>query len=74
MGMTKATDECLTKVKEDEPIFVLRAQDELAPRIVQEWAYLAARAGTPKKKVVEAFHLAEAMMEWQQRNPSKIPD
>lgn len=29
---------CLTSAKDDEPIFVLRANDELAPKIVRAWA------------------------------------
>ena len=29
---------CLTKAKDDEPLFVLRANDELAPKIVRAWA------------------------------------
>lgn len=29
---------CLTNAKDDEPLFVLRANDELAPKIVRAWA------------------------------------
>jgi hypothetical protein len=29
---------CLTAAKDNEPLFVLRANDELAPNIVREWA------------------------------------
>jgi hypothetical protein len=35
---TKNTDRCLQKVSDDEPIFVLRAQDRLAPALVRQWA------------------------------------
>ena len=30
---------CLTAADINEPVFVLRANDELAPGIVREWAY-----------------------------------
>ncbi len=30
---------CLTSAADDEPIFTLRANDELAPEIVRAWAY-----------------------------------
>ena len=34
----KGSDACLANVKGDEPIFVLRAQDQLAPNAVKAWA------------------------------------
>jgi hypothetical protein len=29
---------CLNRAADDEPIFVLKATDELAPRVIREWA------------------------------------
>jgi len=63
---------CLNKAADDEPIFVLRANDELAPQIVRQWAaYYRARkadAGelTPERenKYCEAMQLANQMEEW----------
>jgi hypothetical protein len=37
---TKLTDQCLAKVGDDEPIFVLRAQDAFAPIVVRVWIAL----------------------------------
>jgi hypothetical protein len=37
---TKLTDQCLAKVGDDEPIFVLRAQDRFAPTVVRVWIAL----------------------------------
>ena len=74
----KATDTCLQKAAEDEPIFVLRAKDKLAPSIVRRWADLAEAASHPdsptRDKVREARLFAKTMEGWQQKNGSKIPD
>lgn len=58
----------------DEPIFVLRAQDIVAPEIVREWAYRAAMAGTPREKVVAARKIADQMEDWQIAHRRKVPD
>jgi hypothetical protein len=70
----KSNDSCLQKAAEDEPIFVLRAQDTLAPELVREWADRAEDAGTPSEKVEEARDLARQMEDWQAANTSKVPD
>lgn len=62
---TKHDDLCLQKAGDAEPIFVLRAQDQLAPITVRAWARLAREAGTPIAKVQEAYDLANRMDEWQ---------
>ena len=35
---TKLTSSCLKKATDDEPIFVLRAQDQLSADCVRDWA------------------------------------
>jgi hypothetical protein len=67
----KATDPCLAKAADDEPIFVLRAQDMLAPDLVRLWADYAARHGCDPAKVAEAYECATAMEHWRMR---KYPD
>lgn len=66
---------CLTSAADDEPIFVLKSTDELAPGIVLEWAdqYRASKEAqvggwTPKQraKYEEACELATKMLRWQQ--------
>jgi hypothetical protein len=64
-------DRCLEKVHPNEPIFVLRAQDKLAPALVRAWADLARLHGCPPSKVSEAHKTADAMEVWQVR---KFPD
>ena len=65
------TDSCLQKVGPDEPIFVLRAQDELAASLVRLWAGRARAAGAPAEKVDEAYACADAMDAWPTH---KVPD
>ena len=68
----KSTDPCLAKVAEDEPIFILRAQDRLAPNLVRDWADEAEAAGhCPPEKIAEARALAAEMERWAFR---KFPD
>lgn len=63
---------CLNKAEDDEPIFVLRANDELAPALVRQWAtwYKNTKQDlgefTPEreKKYREALDLAEMMRRW----------
>ena len=64
-------DRCLDKVKPNEPIFVLRAQDKLAPRLVRLWAEMAADVECEHTKVAEAFTTADSMEQWPDR---KFPD
>jgi len=54
-------DSCFNKAAMDEPIFVLRAQDKLAPDVIRIWCILAGFAGVPDEKVTEARQLATDM-------------
>ena len=62
------------KAAEDEPVFVLRAQDMLAPEIVREWAYRAQCEGAPIAKCDEARAIANDMEQWQIAHRRKVPD
>lgn len=77
---TKTTDTCLAKVKDDEPIFVLRGQDILAAETVRSWAenlcgfHHGAQhhyASCQLPKVKDALQIAQAMDRWPDR---KVPD
>lgn len=66
----KNDDLCLKKVNDDEPIFVLRAQDISSTFIVLEWIKINFQH-TPDDKLREAFEHALKMKNY----PShKIPD
>jgi hypothetical protein len=68
---TKHNSIVLNNAGDDEPIFVLRAQDTLAADLVRQWADTAERAGCATEKVIEARAVAEAMDAWPTR---KLPD
>lgn len=53
-----------------EPVFLLRAQDRLAPMVVRAWAAAAIDAGLPGM-ADEALRIADAMEQWPDR---KVPD
>lgn len=63
---------CLTNAADDEPLFVLRANDELAPMLVRYWAanyfeskQLSGRLNEKQRaKYAEAIDLAFRMVEW----------
>lgn len=55
---------CLNKAADNEPIFVLRAQDISSPVLVDLWAFMAAVAGCSGSKCNEARQLARSMEDW----------
>lgn len=69
-------DSCLNRAGDDEPIFVLRANDPCAPGVVRKWAsdYFLAKS-LPESdgqltiqqiaKIREAYQLAREMEAWQ---------
>ncbi len=61
-------------IPDDEPVFLLRAQDKLAPGIVAKWASDARAAGASEEIVGAAFRHARAMQIWQNEHGMKIPD
>lgn len=63
---------CIAKAADNEPVFVLRAQDMLAPDLVREWARQASLfLGDQHPKVRESRELADLMEHWPTR---KYPD
>lgn len=64
---TKHNSSCLAKAGDDEPIFVLRANDPMAPYIVRKWAAESAAHGQPHEKIIGAMNLAKEMQEWRQK-------
>jgi hypothetical protein len=63
---------CLTRAEDDEPLFVLRAHDELAASVVRQWAdkYIQSKGGTTRMtpaqlaKLDDAMNVARAMEKW----------
>ena len=72
---------CLNRAAADEPLFVLRANDELAADVVRYWVsrYFLAKGGSNKMtkkqlaKVDEATVLARHMEHWRSMNSPEPP-
>ena len=64
------------KIMEDEPVFILRGQDVLAPLILEDWIHFALRWGVNKEKLERAKQHLIDMQKWQEANPGKckLPD
>lgn len=63
------------KIPEDEPVFLLRGQDFVAPDIVEAWADRAEAAGAYADIVMSARDQAKRMRDWQiDMNRVKVPD
>jgi hypothetical protein len=61
-------------IPQDEPVFLLRAQDTLAPKIVEMWALAAHDLGAKPDIVQAAYEQSQAMRKWQEENGHKTPD
>lgn len=48
----------------DEPIFILRGRDKLAPYAILEWARLAENAGVSEEKVCGAIKTCHEMRQY----------
>ena len=73
---TKHNCPCLEKAADDEPIFVLRAQDRCAPAAIRAWVHRAIGAGAPLAKTEAAMACAAEMEKWQAEHSAqaKFPD
>lgn len=69
---------CLNKAADDEPLFVLRANDPLAPDLVRKWAerYFDSKKDRAfrltdgqRAKTKEALELAVDMENWKKTHP-----
>ncbi len=61
--------DCLKKLDRDEPYFVFRANDPLAPKTVRKWAYDHLQKNGVNKidKTLEALRVADEMEIWPRR-------
>ena len=58
-------DSCLNNAADDEPLFVLRANDPLAPVVVSYWSKLAYETGLHEiGKAAKAASVPGEMREW----------
>lgn len=61
-------------IPEDEPVFLLRGQDIVAPQTVEFWAQFAEEAGAAPDIVSAALRQAREMKNWQKEHGYKVPD
>ena len=60
-------------IPEDEPVFLIRGQDILAPDTLRAYANAARQAG--RKDIADlTFDHANRMVEWQRARKNKLPD
>lgn len=62
------------KIPADEPVFLLRAQDVVAPETILFWAYKARQVGASPQIVEAAMNQWAEMKKWQKEHPPKVPD
>jgi hypothetical protein len=60
----KRVQDSENKIPKDEPVFLLRAQDKVAARVVRYWAMLHKEAGGDPKMVARAKAHAKRMEAW----------
>ena len=58
----------------DEPVFLLRGQDKVAPMVVRLWAQLADACGADPETVASARRQADAMAAWPVKKLPDAPD
>ena len=61
-------------IPDDEPVFLLRGQDQAAPQILRAYAAEARRQGASADLVEATLKQAAAMDDWQRYTRSKVPD
>lgn len=67
----------LSRIRDDEPIFILRAQDVLAPDTVEYWARRLYEYHLNVQQIDtfnSAIHISVLMRDYQNKFGSKIPD
>ena len=61
-------------IPENEPVFLLRAQDKLAPELLLRWAAKLRLAGGSPEMAAMVEAGAQEMIAWQANMTSKLPD
>ena len=63
-----------TNIASDEPVFLLRAKDSIAPDIVRIWAFKLRDMDGDMDTVNKVLDHADKMAKWQVENERKLPD
>lgn len=66
------------KIGADEPVFLLRGKDALAPDCVRHWAKMIQEVDDPRPEtqamIQSVLRWADEMEAWQKINGAKVPD
>lgn len=62
------------KIPSDEPVFLIRGQDLIAPKVLRFYAAHAAGAGASDELVMAVLCHAREMEAWQRLCARKVPD
>jgi len=63
-----------TSIGDNEPVFVLRAKDILAPQTLRFWANKLKESGGDLRTANHILDWANKMVMWQYENQAKVPD
>jgi hypothetical protein len=63
-----------TSIKDDEPVFLLRAKDKLAPTVIRYWADMLKALGGDIATAEHIIKWADKMVAWQIDNNCHLPD
>jgi hypothetical protein len=61
-------------IPENEPVFLIRAKDEVSALTVEKWADYAEQAGADDRMVKAARDHAKLMRIWQRKHGWQVPD
>jgi hypothetical protein len=61
-------------IPEDEPVFLLRGQDSIAPDLLRQWSHQLLERGGSGVMAEMVMRHAEAMLKWQREHKKKVPD
>jgi len=62
------------KIADDEPVFIVRSKDKLAPSVMRHWAMLQRLIGGDPNMAQMVEDHAKMAEEWQVRNGCKVAD
>lgn len=61
-------------IPEDEPVFIVRAQDKLLLKVLGFYLAKALEAGSPQEHLDKVIDTANMVREWQATHTTKVPD
>ena len=59
-------------IPDDEPVFLIRAQDRVAVALLDRYAMLAEAAGSPPRHLTGTREAIERFVAWQSEHPDRV--